>query len=357
MAGAPGERSRPCVVRDIALMAYLAATVVGAVQIAVLDDAGGIVRGVGPYVVALAVVLVLRHAGPGDPESFERWTRGLALAGVLLSLWLLVGFLGALPAGLGTPAGFYRVKVAVTSPVGDHNTAAGLLLPTAVAAAATAVKRPRWGWALVIVTLGLVATLSRGAAIVLLGVALAGLLVEGDRRMRQLLTASAAVALLLIVLLAFVLDASPPAGAELPSGGLLGASVLGRLDLATRGLQVGLAEPALGVGLGRFSEVATDLPPPNDHAHQLLAHAFAEGGIVLFAVAVAVPVVLAVRVARLPKGGPQEVLALGGLTLVAHAQIEILGGALGYEALLALLVGLAGSLDATRSASGVGQAP
>jgi hypothetical protein len=343
MAVPADGRTRSGVSRDAALLAYLAAVVVGVVQLTVLDDPAALAHGVVPYAAALAVVLVLRRLGPGDSEAFERWTRGLALAGVLLSLWLLVGFLGALPGGLGAPSGFYRVKVAVTSPLGDHNTAAGLLLPTAVAAAASAARRPRWGWALGVVTLGVVATLSRGAAVVLLGVALAGLLIGGDRRMRQLLVASAVVALSLIAVLALVLDASPPAGAELSSDGLLGASVIGRLDLAARGLQVGLAEPVLGVGMGRFSGAAGDLPPPNDHAHQLLAHAFAEGGIVLLAVAVAVPVVLAARVARLPNGWTQEVPALAGLALVAHAQLEILGGAFGYEVLLALLVGLAGS--------------
>jgi hypothetical protein len=357
MTATTGGRAGSVAARDLALMAYISASIVGVVQLLVLDDPAGIARGMAPYVAGLAMIVVLRRAGPLDPEAFDRWTRGLALAGVLLALWLLVGFLSALPAGLGAPSGFYRVKVAVTSPVGDHNTAAGLLLPTAVAAAASAVQRPRWGWALVVVTLGVVATLSRGAAVVLLGVALAGLLVGGDRRIRRLLAASAAVALTLIVLLALVLDASPPAGAEVPSGGLLGASVIGRLDLAARGLQVGFAEPVLGIGMSGFAGAAADLPPPNHHAHQLLTHAFAEGGVVLLAVAVAVPVVLAVRVLRLPKGRPQQVLALAGLGLVAHAQIEILGGALGYELLLAMLVGLAASPGAAQNAGGPGEAP
>lgn len=74
-----------------------------------------------------------------------------------------------------------------------------------------------------------------------------------------------------------VLDASPPPGAHVPEGPI-GTSVLGRVDLAVRGFEAFAERPALAVGLGGFADEATDLPPPNHHAHNALAQAGAEGG-------------------------------------------------------------------------------
>lgn len=329
---------------DPAAAAYLVAVLLAVAQVVLLDEPGRTARAAVPYVLAFVVVVALRHLGPRDEAAMARWVHALSVFGVLLSMWLLGAFLGALPAGIGEQSGFYRVKLAVTSPLGDHNTAAGLMLPAVVACAATAVRDPRWRAGLVVVTLGLAATLSRGAVLVLLGLALVGWLVASDRRFRTLLLASAAAATALVLLLAVVLDASPPADAEVPRDGPVGASVVGRVNLAERGLRVGSERPLLGTGLGGFGQRADDLPPPNDHAHQLFAHAFAEGGVPLFLVAVAVPALLAVRVVRLAPGAGREILLLGGLGLLVHAQIEILGGRLGYEVLLALLVGLAGTL-------------
>jgi hypothetical protein len=217
----------------------------------------------------------------------RRWLAGLVVAGGVLAAWLLVGFLAALPDGIGAPHGFYRVKVQVTSPVGDHNTAAGLLLPPLVAAAALAARDRRWLAGLLLVTLGVAATLSRGAVVVLLVVAAGAWVVSSGRRIRVLL-ASAAGAALVLVLGVAALDASPPPDGP-QSEGVVGASVVARADLVVRGLEVGLDRPLAGVGLGGFGEVARDLPPPNDHAHQLFAHAFAEGGVILLTVAVSCP--------------------------------------------------------------------
>jgi O-antigen ligase len=167
--------------------------------------------------------------------------------------------------------------------------------------------------------------------------------VASNRRFATWLLAAATGVVALVFALALVLDASPSAEVETPDG-LLGASLIGRIDLAERGIEVGLERPWLGVGLGGFEEAAVGLPPPNDHAHQVFAHAFAEGGVWLLGVAVVVPVVLARRVLALPAGPGRDVLLLAGLGLLAHAQMEILSGRIGYEVLLALLVGLAGSL-------------
>jgi hypothetical protein len=330
---------------DAVGVAYLVATLLAVVQVLLLDASERILRGVVPYLLALFVVLIVRVAGPRDESGFVRWLHGLSWAGVLLSIWLLVAFLGALPAGIGERSGFYSVKVAVTSPIGDHNTAAGVLLPLIVATAAASVRDPRWRLGMVVTTLGLVATLSRGAALILLGLALLGLVVASDRRFRLLLMASAMAAVALVLSLALFLDASPPEGAAVPDGAW-GASVVGRVDLAVRGFEVGLEHPVLGVGIGGFQEMAADLPSPNDHAHQALGHAFAEGGVPLLAVTLVVPVVLGLRLLRVPTG-PREVLLLAGLGLVLHAQIEILAGRVGYEVVLALLAGLAGALSQT----------
>ncbi len=353
-AAVPARPTAAEVRADPVVLAYLAAVVLAGVQALVLDDTGTILRAGVPFLLALAVAVGVRAGGPRDPETLTRWLRALAGAGVLLAVWLLGAFLGALPTGIGEPGGFYRVKVAVVSPVGDHNTAAGLLLPGIVAAAVLAAGEARWRAGLAATTLGLVATLSRGAALVLLGVGLVGLVVASSRRVKAWLVGAGMVATAGVLALAVVLDASPPPGAE--GQGPWGASVLGRVDLAERGLEVGIANPVLGVGLGGFEEAAEGLPPPNDHAHQVFTHAFAEGGVVLLLVSLAVPLVLARRVATLQAGPARDVALLGGLGLVVHAQIEILGGRAGYEVLLALLAGLAASAAATTGAQ-AGRSP
>ena len=335
--GEPGARRWPL---DGVGLAYLLAVVLALVQAATADDPAGILTAAVPYLAALATVLMVRAAGPHDDVSCSRWFAGLVVGSVLLAAWLVVALVGALPGAVGEPHGFYRAKVAVTSPLGDHNTAAGLLLPGIVAAAALAGGDRRWHVGLALTGAGLVATLSRGAALVLLAVAGLAWLVPGARGLRRRLLATALSVVVAVLGLAWLLDASPPPGATVGDGPV-GASVLGRVDLAVRGLEVGLEHPALGVGLGRYEEVAGDLPPPNDHAHQALTHALAEGGVGLLAVAVVVPGLLAVRVVRLPVGTSRAVLALAGVALVGHAQVEILGGRLGYEVLLALLAGLA----------------
>lgn len=326
--------------RDPVALAYLAAVVLGLTQAAVLNEPERTLPATAPYLLAWLVAIAVRLVGPRDGRGLEWWVQGLTVAGAVLSVWLLATFLTALPEGVGQEHGFYRIKVSVTSPVGDHNTAAGLLLPAVVAAAACAARDRRWVVALGVTTLGLVATLSRGAVLVLLVLALLAARIASERGLKRALLTSAVAATGLLVGLTLLLDTSPP-GVDLPEHGHLGASVLGRIDLAERGVELGLANPLLGVGLGGFAQQADDLPPPNDHAHQLLAHAGAEGGVVLLLVAVAVPVLLAVRVLRLPAGRGRDVLLLGGLGLVAHAQVEILGGRPGYEVLVAMLASLA----------------
>jgi O-antigen ligase len=300
----------------------------------------------------------------------ERVLAALAAGGAALALWLLVGFVRALPGGIGAEHGFYRVKLAVTSPLGDHNTAAGLLLVGLVAGVLLVVGRARHGQARrgwrawrrwspsVLVTLGLVATLSRGAVAVLLVVAVAAWVVASDRRVAVGLSAATVVVVAGLIVATVTLDTSPPppstgVGGPLAEAGAgpLGVSILGRADLAIRGAELGLAHPALGVGLGGFATRATDLPRPNDHAHQALAHAFAEGGALLLLVAAALPLLLVWRAWPLAPSPARDLALLGGGGLVVHAQAEILAGRVGYEVLLAVLLGLVagvGELDSRR---------
>jgi hypothetical protein len=342
--------------RDPAAVAFLAAVVLGGIQAVVLGPAGRILAATVPYLVALVALLAVRitttahgtvDAG-GSALPGEGWVRAIALAGCGLATWLLVAFGRALPGVAGEEFGFYRVKLQVTSPLGDHNTAAGLLLVAVVAAAVLVARDRRWIAASGLISLGLVATLSRAAVLILVVVVVVAWLLASSRRTTIVLTAAATIAVGGVLGMAAVLDTSPPPPSTGASGplaeagsGPLGVSVLGRVDLAVRGVQLGVDHPGLGVGLGRFEDHAADLPAPNDHAHQLLAQAFAEGGIALLLVAAVVPLVLAVRVGRLPRSLLRDLTLLAGLGLVAHAQVEILGGRLGYELLLAVLVGLA----------------
>jgi hypothetical protein len=363
----------PRPLRDPAVAAYAAVLALATVQAMTLDQADGILVAAAPYAVALTALVAVRALpqavgtstavassatiGPSTsrPLAGGRGVHALLVCGSLLAAWVLVRFLVALPSGLGAEHGFYRVKLAVTSPLGDHNTAAGLLLVVVVAGAVATAADQRWAPALLLAAAGTVATLSRGAVAVLLVVAAASWLLASSRRVAGHLSLAAVVIALGIVGASLALDTSPPppstgAGGPLTEAGAgpLGVSILGRADLAVRGAELGLDHPALGVGLGRFADHAGDLPLPNDHAHQALAHAAAEGGILLLGVTAGLPLLLAVRAWRLRPSPTRDLALLGGAALVAHAQIEILSGRLGYEVLLALLLGLsarAGRID------------
>ncbi len=341
------------VARDPALWLLLLAALLGPLQ-ALLGAAPPEVAlpGTLPYLAGAGVLLAVRVSASG-PSGARRWVSTIVLAGAGLSVWLVAGAVPALPDALTTPDGFYELKAAVTSPVGDHNTAAGLLLVALVAAVVRARTDRAWWIALVVVGGGLVGTLSRGATVVHVGVAVvAGVAARRcdhaghrwvDPATARWLATSAAVVALGVGLATAVLGAATPQGAGVPDGPV-GTSIAARIDLAVRGLEAGLADPVTGVGLGGFARVAGDLPAPNAHAHQLLTNAFAEGGVVLLVIAGALPVLLAWRLGRLPAGRRRELVALGGLGLVAHAQVEILGGRVGYEVRVGVLLGLA-SID------------
>jgi O-antigen ligase len=322
--------------RDPVAGCFGAVVAVGVAQAATGAGVGPL-RGAVPYAVAGSVALAGRWSGvASDDGPGLRWLR--VIAGVLATLgaWALISFLLALPSGVGEPSGFYRIKVLVTTPLGDHNTAAGLLLVGVGASVVLAERDRRWWLAVVLTTVGVVACLSRGAAVVLLCAGLLGFVTRVDRRAARSVAVAGVVALIGITGLAVLLDASPPPGAA-EAVGPVGASVVGRIDLAARGIDTFLDRPVLGVGLGSFAEVSDDLPPPNDHAHNTFAHAGAEGGVVALTAVVLVTAILAVRGLRAPDGWRRDVAILGGVALVAHGQIDVLGGLVGHEVLLSFL--------------------
>lgn len=318
---------------------YLGIVALGLVQAVVLPDAARTLTAVLPALLAAttAWVATRQRVGEGDPRG-AGWVAGLTGVLAVLAAWALTTFLLALPAGLRGEVTFYDVKVQVSTPLGDHNTVGGLLLVGVVATAVLAQEDRRWWWGTVLTTLGVVATLSRGAATVLLLVGVLASLVGTRRRVAVALAVAGALALAAVTGAAAVLADPDPTQAH---DGLVGRSVTERLLLMERGYELLTTEPVLGVGFGGFATAATDLPPPNVHAHNTVLHAGAEGGVVAAAVALALAVLLVLRAWRLPHGPRREVTLVGGVALVLHGQIDVLAGVPAHEVLLATLLVLA----------------
>ncbi|MBS3941871.1 MAG: O-antigen ligase family protein [Actinobacteria bacterium] len=358
-AGADGgsPTHRPGRGGDLAVVGYALAVVVGVVHVVVPNwDAGLALPATAAYLAGLVVLLLVRRVHRSGRDTFGALLTVAAVAGVVLAGWVMLRFALALPDAVGAEYGFYRLKGRITTPLGDHNTAAGLLLPMLVATTLLAVRDPRWRFGAGLVALGIAATLSRGAAAVLAVVVVLAFAVASRREVAVTLTAALAVVVAVLVLVGSVLDTSVPAGTA-PSGpsgesGLaevLGASILGRIDLAARGVEVGVAHPLAGIGLGAFGDAAADLPEPNDHAHQQFAHAIAEGGMPLLLATLLVVGALVVRAGRALRGSatPQrDLVVLGGAGLLLHAQVDIQSGLLGLEVVLAALTGLAATVAA-----------
>jgi O-antigen ligase len=291
-----------------------------------------------PALVAAAVVVAARwHRADVDEGRGRRWLLGLAGAQVALATVAIVGLLVALPAAFRGDAGFYDVKVRVVTPLGAHNTVGGLLLVGVVATAVLAQDDRRWWAGTVVTTLGVVASLSRGAALVLLVAGLTSRLLGTRRRVAVAVTVAGVVALVVVSLLAATL-ARDPDPSRPPSEGVVGESITDRLYLVERGLELLVEEPLLGVGLGGFGERVAEVPFPSHHAHNTVAHAGAEGGVPYAAIVVGLSVLLLVRAWRQPPGWRREVGLVGGGALLLHGQLDVLAGLLGYEVLLAVLL-------------------
>jgi O-antigen ligase len=338
-ASAPAAWRDPVAWREPVVWLYLVVVAIGLVQTVVLPDAGR---------TAVAALPALLGAGAAWAATWQRvheddargagWLVGATGVLVVLGGAALTRFLLALPAGLRGDASFYEVKVQVTTPLGDHNTVGGLLLVGVVASTVLAQEDRRWWWGTAVTTLGIVATLSRGAAAVLLLIGVLSAVAGARRRVAAALTLAGALALGAVIGAAAALpDPEPTHAAE----GVVGRSVTERFLLMERALELVVAEPVLGVGLGGFAADASDLPPPNVHAHNSVLHAGAEGGVLAAAAVFALSVLLVVRAWRLPHGWRREVTLVGGVALVLHAQIDVLGGVPAFEILLAVLLTLA----------------
>lgn len=337
---------------DLAVVGYALATVIGLLQAvsparAMLPTLAATV----PYLAGLAVLVALRLRVRAGHDVTRPVVFAMGVVGVVLAGWVLVRFAVAVPDALGQPFGFYRLKGRLTTPLGDHNTAAGLLLPTLVATAVLAAGDRRWRVGAGVVALGLAVTLSRGAAVVLAVVVALAFVRASRREVAVTLAAAFATVVAVLVVASALLDTAVPAGTAPPGpasqsalADVVGASVTGRVDLAVRGVEVGADQPLSGVGLGAFGDAAADLPEPNDHAHNQFAHAFAEGGMPLLTATLLVVgalVVRGLRALRGPATARRDLVVLGGAALLLHAQVDILSGRLGFEVLLAALAGLA----------------
>lgn len=343
--------------REPALALFLAVVVTAQVQAVVLGEPVRTLRAALPALVAALVVVAARWQRVHlDAAAGRRWVRGVAWVQVAVAATALAGFLAALPAAIAGEAAFYDVKVRVVTPLGDHNTAGGLLLVGVVVTAVLAQDDRRWWWGSALTTAGVVATLSRGAAVVLLVAGLGAFTVGVRRRVAAAVTGAGVLCLVVVSLLAVafardvevVREPAPPgsSAAGLAGGaaeGVIGESVTDRLYLVERGVELLVERPLLGVGLGAFGEHVDEVPFPSHHAHNTVAHAGAEGGVWYAAAAVGLSVLLVVRAVRLPRGWRREVTLVGGGALLLHGQIDILGGLLGYEVLLAVLLVLAAS--------------
>lgn len=337
---------------DPALALWLAVVVLAQIQAVVLGDAVRTLTAALPALVAALVVWVGDRAGAGrDDRVGRRWLAWLAVALVALAAWALTAFLVAVAGTLPGGAAFYDVKVRVWTPLGAHNTVGGLLSVGVVATAVLAQHDRRWWAGTVLTAAGVVASLSRGAALVLLVVGAASWLVGTRRPVAAAVTIAGALSLLAVSLLAAAWP-SEPDPVRVPSERVVGESVTDRLHLVERGAGLLVERPLLGVGLGAFGDHAGDVPFPSHHAHNAFAHAGAEGGVPYLLLVVALTLVLLVRAWRLPPGWRREVTLVGGGALVLHGQLDVLLGLLGHDVLLAALLVLARGVPATAARGG-----
>lgn len=359
-------RRRPSV--DPAAVGYLLLTVVAVAQVVVgrasADD-------VVAFALPAAVLVVAWWWGAaGRPAAPGLAVRALAVAAAVLAAWAVVAFVIALPSADGAD-GFYDVKVQVTTSVADHNVLASLLLVGLVAAAWL---RGPAGWlALAVVTLGLGATLSRGAAIVAVVVAMVvaagawllpavprtrnstvpplhvGRSVE-LRRVAGRLAVGAIGALGLVLLAAWLLGAAVPEG-DGPT------SVASRGQLWRAGVTAIAEEPLVGVGLDGFSEVASRemVADPRDHVHSLPLHAAATVGVPAAVLYLGLWVLLAVRGWRHPDPRVRALALLGGGALFLHGLIDETAFRLPVELTLAVLLAVSAPVS-TSAATGRGGA-
>lgn len=341
---------RRVVVIDDALAAYAAVLVVVAVQVAVLPQPLEILGGSSRFVTAACVLFAATQAAhprvpagaldPGTaavvPRDRPVWPAAIVGWGGVLGVWVSL----RLAVALTDPdlSSFYRVKNAVVTPLGASNTLAGYLLVPTVAGLVLATRDRRLLVPAVLAGVGLVATLSRGA----LAAATVALVVGGVLVLRRRIVVAAAAAAA-----ALAAVASLAAASRLPD--VATSSPDGRLALWRAAVDALLDAPLLGVGLNRFATVTADLSQPHDHAHNLVLHTLAESGLLGGLAYLAIWAALARRLWRAEAARERTALALAGLALLLHAQVEALSYQRGIEVVLAVLLAAAATLPGSRA--------
>lgn len=375
MAGGVVAWRRRAVRFDAALLAYGGLLVVLAVQAVVRPDIAEIVGGSSRFVTALLLLFGLSQFVVGEEPWTERWRWPTAFSA--FGAVLAVTVLGSLVLALGDPdlVTFYDVKKAVVVPLGGSNYLAAFLLVAGLVGLVHAFDR-RVGIVLPALTLiGLIATMSRaaiGAAIlVLIGVVVV-------RRQRQFLVrvvaaVGGAIAVFVVVAVTAaslagdggvelaIPDLSRPADApaaegestpddrapaltERFEGAISVVAAGGRRQLFAASWDAFVDHPLIGIGVNQLEEYSgRGGHPPHVNAHNLVLHALATTGLLGTVAYLALWAILLLRLWRLPSGTAKTALLAGVLALLLHAQVEALSHTRAVEALLVVILVIAGS--------------
>lgn len=297
-----------------------------------------------------------------------RWPLAMTLFGGVLAVWVTTMLVAALgDVGL---ANFYDVKNAVVTPLGASNYLAGFLLMTGLIVAVVAAYDRRYLAGALVCVVGMLATLSRGAAIALVLASLAGALAM---RSRRIAVAAVSVVTAAVLALVVIFAVTAPSGGSEPavavegagSGGsvallepgsithqrigeLLVTATGGRLELYRVSWRAFLDNPVLGVGVNHLESVTAGTAEPHVNAHNLELHALATTGLLGTLAYLSLWALLAWRLWFAPTGLRRSALAVAALGLFIHAQVEALAFTRAIEAVLALLLVIAGTVPAAR---------
>ncbi len=370
------------VVIDRALIAYGALFGVFGIQLvtndAPLEIAGGVSRFVTAsfVLVGLSQFLPEREVSPasvGPRRSLDevdpwRWPLMIGLFGSALACWVAVDLVRAL--GDPTLQTFYGVKNAIDVPLGASNYLAGFLVVSVMVCLVAASVDRRFLVFGAVSALGLLATMSRGAAI---AVVLASVAVTLARRSRAAFAAAfvvlgmAAVAFIMVwagvdpvplsepgPLAADGITSTEPADTRSPELSRLDTALYSptgdRVDLYRRSWQAFLDHPVTGVGLNRFTTVSADLDVPHVNAHNMVLHALATTGLLGALAYLTLWGVLAHRLWQADPGVERAALAAGAGALFIHAQVEALAFTRSIEVVLAVMLVLSGTLSGVEPA-------
>lgn len=330
---------------DRAVVAYGLFLAVAAVQVVVRDDPAEILTGMVRFALAAAVLIALEQLLPTltdegaadaslQPQDGRwHWPVWLASFGAVLAVLVLLDSATAyLVAG---KRDFYDLKNAVAVPLGASNYLAAFLMVTLVTTVVH-VRRYRWLVApAVLVLLGLVATLSRGALVALVATAVIAVIARWSER----LAVGTAVAV------AVVLTVAPLVVPVETTDDLPGATaVFNRLEQFEASVEAFVDAPLIGVGLNRYQEVVVaDASARHDNAHNLTLHALAETGLLGALSYLALWALLVARILRMDRCPTRTAIGLATTALFFHAQVEALAYTRAVDVLVAVMLALTAS--------------